>query len=254
MRLFICYIATLLAAGLTAGSCTRCGSCSSKPGGRSGDPDARRPAIEVPESEALGETPLAWESIQLGADEASFREALAGLAGLDDAGARSRVSCAPLAALDVVDPERSLIEERPAGGRELSGCALLQAGSLKSWELIAVRGALLDGRLISLGFTFVPEAFEGLERRLTGRFGSGAAGELLERSAVEEVERPARIWKAGGDLWALFRDERKTSLLRQRAEAAAKLPRPLPPARRGEPVDLGDIGLGGPLDLSEGEP
>ncbi|MFO8072952.1 MAG: hypothetical protein R6V85_13850 [Polyangia bacterium] len=254
MRLFFCYIATLLAVGLPAVSCTRCGSCASEPGGRGEGSDGERPAIEVPESEAAGELPLVWESIPLGADEAGFREALAGLAGLNDAGARSRVSCAPLAALDVVDPERSLIEERSAGGRELTGCALLQAGSLKSWELIAVRGALLDGKLVSLGLTFVPEAFDDLERRLTERFGAGAAGELLERSAVEEVERPARIWKAKGDLWALFRNERTIGLLCQRAEAAAKLPRPLPPARRGEPVDLEDIGLGGPLDLSEGEP
>lgn len=240
MRNTIQLAALVLALGSLAGpsGCSRCGD-------------------DVPEAREIeGSAALPWERIELGTDRAVFRSALAALAGIPPGDAEARIGCREQFTMDVVDAEAGTVTERSGRGRELSNCALLQAGSNRTWKLLSARGEFVDGELKRLTFAFSAERFDELAAELASRFGQGAAITLEDRSAVllDSEQRDSRLWKRAQELFALVEGDREARLVRQHRDLADLL-QPMPPAaERGKPVSLDDIGLGGGLDLDAALP
>jgi len=221
-----------------AGGCSRCGD-------------------DVPKArEVEGSTQLPWERVELGTDQAGFRASLAALSGIAAADAAARIGCREQFTMDVIDADARTITERSGRGRELSNCALLQAGSNRSWSLLSARGELVDGKLMRVTFAFPAERFDVLAAELESRFGTGAVATLEDRSAVllDSEDRDSRLWKREHELFALVRGDREVRFVRQDTTLGKQLP-PMPAAaERGKPVSLDDIGLGGGLDLDAALP
>jgi hypothetical protein len=241
MRRYRCSTAAiLLALGALVGhtGCSRCGD-------------------DVPEArEVAGSKALPWEQVELGVDPAGFRAAIASLAGVADQDAASRIGCRQQFTMDVIDAAGRTITERSGRKRSLSNCALLQAGSNRSWSLLSARGEFVDGKLMRLTFAFPKEGFAKLAAELESRLGAGAEVTLEDRSAVllDSEARKSRLWKRDQELYALVEGDREARLIRQDAALGNLLP-PMPEAgERGKPVDLDDIGLGGRLDLDASLP
>jgi len=231
-------LALVLVATVWTTGCSRCGD-------------------DVPEArEVEGSKALPWEQVALGSDESGFRAAIAELASIPVDDAAARIGCREQFTIDVIDPETRTITERAGRGRSLTNCALLQAGSNRSWSLLSARGELVDGKLARLTFSFPAERFDALASELESRFGPGAEIELEDRSAVllDSETRQSRLWKRDHELFALVRGDREARLVRQDTALAEQLPQMPAAAERGEPVELDDIGLGGGLDLDAALP
>lgn len=236
------FLAALLSAAIGAlvwlAGCSRCGD-------------------DVPEAqEVAGSQVLPWEQVELGVGHDRFRQSLAELAAIPPDQVAGRIRCLDQFTMDVVDPEARAIIERSGRGRELSNCALLQAGAGRSSHLVSARGEFVDGELERVTFAFAPQRFDDLVGELESRFGAGAVVTLEERSAVllDSENMEGRLWKRGGELVALVRGDREVRLIRQDASLGQKLPKMPAAAERGKPVNLDDIGLGGGLDLDAALP
>lgn len=216
-----------------SGWSTACSRCADEPS-----------ATELPGSRALS-----FEKIELGASPDGFRAAVAELAGLSAEEAPRLIPCGEQTTLMVIDPAEETADERAAGGHRLTNCALLQAGTGRSWDVAAVRGEFVDGALASLTVSFAATAHQRLVEQLTARFGEPATETIEERSLLGDESREHLLWRVRDELWALTRGHQNAQLIHQSRSRCGALP-PLPaPADRPEPVDLDDIGLGGGLDL-----
>lgn len=239
-RIFCSTAVILLALGASPwlAGCSRCGD-------------------EVPEArEAAGSSQLPWEKVALGADQAGFRASIAALAGIADDRAGTRIGCREHFTMDLIDAEARTITERSGRGLALANCALLQAGSDRSWSLLSARGEFVNGKLMRLTFAFPIQRFDALAAELGSRFGPGAETTLEDRSAVllDSEDRESRLWTRDKELIALVKGDREVRLVRQDAALGRLLP-PMPAAsKRGKPVNLDDIGLGGGLDLDASLP
>jgi len=223
------------AAAMTLAGCERCSGCD-------GLPDSE---------EAAGSEGLPWERMELGSGVEAFRSTLAGLAGLAPEEAEAVITCVDQSAIEVVDPAGGVSSERSVGDGSLSNCALLQAGARKSWRLVSAKGEFLAGSLVSATFDFPQDGHGEILAEMTARFGPGEGRELESRSLLGTGRRAVTLWKVKGSLWILERGERTARLVHQDPERLARLPEPAPAAKRGVPVSLDDIGLGGGLDLDE---
>jgi hypothetical protein len=231
-----------ISAALLAYGCERC----SGPGGGGPDPAAGLPPAVEPRPEAPA---LPFEAVVLGADQAGFLSALGRLADIAAEDLATRVTCAPLSALDIIEPDGENLVERTRGGHALEGCALFRAGSESSSPLTSVRGGFVDGRLASVSFSFPAEQRDRLLSSAEDRFGPAIRRPMMLRTALGAEPLDALLWNVDGAAWLLLPGERTVTLVHQDPRAAAGLGRPAPVPARGEPVSLDDIGLGGALDL-----
>jgi hypothetical protein len=231
-----------LVSGLLASGCERCAERR----GPGPDPAAGLPPAAQPRPAA---PPLAFEAVALGADQGAFRAALGRLVGIADEDLADRVTCAPLFALEMIEPDGENMVERTPGGHSLDGCALLWAGRESSSPLRSVRGGFVDGRLASVSFSFPAGERDRLLARAEARFGPATRRALLLTTALGAEPLEAALWNVDGTAWLLLPGERTTTLVHQDPRAAAALGRTAPVPARGAPVALDDIGLGGGLDL-----
>jgi hypothetical protein len=233
-------IAVWLCLALFAAGCER---CSERAGA---DPAGGLPPPVEPRAEAAA---LPWESVPLGVDRDAFRRAAGALAGIADGDLAARVTCAPRSTLEMIEPGGEAMVERTPAGHDLEGCALLRAGSGAPSGLATVRGDHVDGRLVSVAFSFPPEEEPRLRQALEGRFGPATRRSMTLRTLLGEEPREANLWNVGDTAWLLLPGATAVTLVHQDPRAAAGLGRPAPVPVRGRPVSLDDIGLGGGLDL-----
>ncbi len=197
---------------------------------------------------------LTWESIPLGIDEAKFKQSAVALAGMSPKADLVRVTCGDQAHFDVPDVGDRVIIERSAGTHVLTNCILKPASHEKSTNLIELRGEFIDHRLARLTYRFSAATYDQISAQLGTRFGPGLKATFKEQSIVEEAAEEYHIWRFTDLLWTFSRGEAGTARLVQQDLAASRtLPEPPPPAKRGKPVSLDDLGIG-KLDLDAPQP
>ncbi|MDD5306642.1 MAG: hypothetical protein PHU25_04905 [Deltaproteobacteria bacterium] len=193
--------------------------------------------------------PGPWKLFAIGSSQAQFVDAAKALAGGKAAPVEPAVSCGSQARLEVPDPERGIVEERPAGGHAVSNCAVQQASFPSQPSLRLVRGEFVDRALARVTFLFATEAEAGLRAELEKRLGEGGKRDLREPVGAGGGEREVMLWTRGDELWMLSRGSSGLAVVvRQDLRLSRALPAPLPPSVRGKPVSLDDIGIGR-LDL-----
>ncbi|MCP4679516.1 MAG: hypothetical protein GY854_29305 [Deltaproteobacteria bacterium] len=205
---------------------------------------------------AIGEKkgqPLVWESISLGVDEAQFRKDAAGLVGAV-ADTESEIPCRDQSHLSVPDIHKRKIVERSAGTHELANCVVKAVSKGQSSTLVELRAEFVDHRLARLTYRFAPGQYDRLVSELRARFGDGLATTFKEDSLIDGMSTDYRVWRFDEVVWSLAKGEVDTSVLVQHDLKATKvLPEPPPPAKRGKPISLEDLGIG-KLDLKAPDP
>ncbi len=206
---------------------------------------------------AIGEkkgNPLVWETISLGVDEAQFRKKALGLMGSVAGDENEKIPCRDQFHLSVPDIDEKKIVERSAGAHELANCIVKASSEGQSSPLIELRAEFVDHRLARLTYRFAPGEYDRLVGELKARFGDGLAATFQENSLIEEMSTDYRVWRFDEVVWSLAKGEVETSVLVQHDLNATKvLPEPPPPAKRGKPVSLEDLGIG-KLDLKAPDP
>ncbi len=189
--------------------------------------------------------------MKLGTDADSFRGVLAQLSGLQEEDAATIITCVDQSIIEVVDPAKGLISERPVVDGTLSNCALMQAGENKSWQLLSAKGEFLKGVMVGATYNFPADYHGGLLREMTARYGPGEERQLRVINLLGDGSATMRLWSVDDKLWALEKGKGVTRLLHQDTDELTGLPEPTPPAEKGKPVSLDEIGLGGGLDLND---
>jgi len=195
---------------------------------------------------------MPWEQVKLKIGEVEFKTALINMAGLSPSKATSRIKCTDQFTIDVIDPKRKTISERASlSNKPLSNCILLQAQLERSWMLVSARGEFMKDLLVAVTFKFKKDHFDLMQTEIEKRFGPGEFRKLQVQSILGQELREAVLWNINGETWALWKTTKDANLVRQAPKLLEDLP-PLPEAaKKGVPVNLDDIGLGGGLDLDE---
>lgn len=205
--------------------------------------------------ETPGSKSMVWEEVLLGTNMDTFKTDVAKLANLAEDEKALFIKCREMITFEVINPKDGAIEERSKGNHNFESCILSQAGRQKSWKLISIRGGFVDGILASLTFSFPQESFESTVAEISKRYGAGKNQVLEENDILGEVKKNAQIWNVKGIIWAVLKGPKETRLTIQDPKKTLILAEPKKAIKKGAPVKLDDLGLGGGLDLeNEKEP
>jgi hypothetical protein len=194
-----------------------------------------------------------YDKIPLGAPEATVRAGFAALGGFDQQGATRFVKCTYLSRMDALDIEETALIEKPSGNHSLVRCTLLGGMFHRSSPILSAQGDILDGRAVSVSWSFAQSDYDKRLAELDAYLGAGQNVRLEERSALGELQRAATVWRRGDEVWALL-SGLETRILKQDARALRALAAPADPPERGSKVSLDEIGLGGGLDFTKPVP
>ena len=145
---------------------------------------------------------------------------------------------------------KKIVVDRSAGGHSLLNCQAQVKKKEGKGGIIGVRGELLDNRLARLTFHFVPKVYPMIVNEFETRFGKANVLTFKENTILGQETLDTLVWRQDEEIWLLRRGRGQTTLLiHQDLKASRVLPEPSPPAKRGKPVSLEDIGIG-KLDLT----
>lgn len=192
---------------------------------------------------------LAWEQVDLLCDQKTFLKIAPPLAGVVDKMSPSDI-CGNQISLSVPDMDEKVIAERSGKGRTLTNCHVRSSIGTQTSTLLEIRGEFIDDRLSRASFRFKEDGRAQILSLLQKRFGPGDDIVLSEQDIFGQKDMRVHYWRDNNEIWLLGEPTSGTVLLiHQDLKSGATLPLPEDASKKGEPVNLDDIGIG-KLDLN----